>query len=159
MAIILPEHNLMIIEFPRTGTTWLRQTLKRLDIPREIPLPNGNVCPRHSPAGCYDWVGRCAVVYREPRTWIKSMWRYHRGRGHGKLNSGTKYWFEFMMPFNDDWVAWKQNIDLSLLYSYYMTMLDGCHTVVPFAEFQDWVEELLGVEVPRERVNASSLSP
>lgn len=155
MAIVLPDHNLMIVEFPRTGTTWLRKTLKELNVPREILLPNvKSVCPRHSPANCYEWAGPCAVVHREVEDWLGSMWRFHCQRGQGKLSSPVRYWFEFLMPFDKGYTAWREKINLDEVNEYFRLMTAGCH-IVEFREFQDWIEELLGVDVPRERINCS----
>lgn len=155
MAIILPEQNLLIVEFPRTATTWLRRTLRALDVPHSIPVAEPGKCPRHSPVTSYGWSGDTVVFYRRPKDWVESMWRHHRGRWYRKMYNNIEYGFEFMMPFDPLFETWVQRFTIDDVEAYYRRMMDGVGTIVPFEDAQRWLADTIGKHVPREPVNAS----
>ena len=70
----------VIYEMPKTGTTWIRESLTSFGIPWTDDPPLLPACPRHSPWWCYPEATTRICSVRHPVSWYESYYLYHTFR-------------------------------------------------------------------------------
>jgi len=80
MAIYLPHADALILEIPKTGTTWMRKALDVLQIEHHAAPVQGAACPRHATPTYYRPASLTFAVVRHPQSYLESFWRFHHIR-------------------------------------------------------------------------------
>lgn len=131
--IISPDNQTVAIEFPKTGSTWIRLVLLELgwrvtpNIPRHYTPADANYMLRTEQGVDVDRV-RWVVSVRDPLEWCYSMWRHNWDRKarqmRGSWNPGicSTMWPWPPIPDFLEWIRWltaerKDTLD-HIFYSY-----------------------------------------
>lgn len=78
--------KVLILEIPKTGTTWIRYALNVLQIPHRIERARGRACQRHSARQHYAPARVTVATVRHPYEWVKSYWTHQRGVDWSKFD-------------------------------------------------------------------------
>lgn len=118
MAILVKPANTIIYEIPKTGTTWIREVLKRMKIEHVYLKTPNRACDRHSPWWAYDLSliepkpYQIAVV-RHPMHWYESYWAYSLRRRDTGLQGGwhiRKYLHFDSLHVYDNYEKWVEYV-------------------------------------------------
>ena len=153
MAIYLPQPDLLFVEFPRTGTTWLRNVLGYMKIPHRFPEPSRRVCPRHSPAACYNISARQVIcTVRRPSDWVESWWKFLRGIGTDLLEPGREYVHAPLYPVETTFSVWLERTlreTPGAINTVYREMTSGCTALCCFERYEADLSSLLNISEER----------
>jgi len=146
MAILI-RGEILHIEVPKTGTTWLRRALEVLQVPHTFPEPIRDCCPRHAAPNDYHWNGPRSVTVRHPKTWVESMWKSHRGRDCSMFIPEREYPHRAMHPMGTSFEGWLCELlddHPEFINQYYERMIAPCEHKICFEKYEKQLAKLFG---------------
>ena len=155
MAILLNASNTLIIETPRTGTTWIRKVLESFNIDHAAAVPLAMpCCPRHSPRRCHEWDPSAVyVTVRRVVPWLESFWKLHHVMPDAMQERPDSYpvdsVFEHarLFPVLPDFGEWVDILRVDMVREYWLAMCEGAGGVLRAEHLEEDLSPLIDVSV------------
>jgi len=153
MAIHLMDSNQIIIEIPKTGTTWIRTVCDEIGIRNNQQIPQKVFSePRHSPLWCYlGNYSRAVCTVRRIIPWLETMWKQHQILPDCDTRKPALYHkmilaTQPLFPIYRDFERWIDSLHPDSVYLYFMRMTRGCSGLIHYENLVHDLAEVLGVD-------------